>query len=130
MWVKGGIDYMGTKVIVLVSDRDDPKHGEISVLDDSRKAERLVETLLEAGFEQDRIRIFNGSELDMQITHRPVVSLLGEPGDEPEESPSQEPAEPEEAALEIEAAVEQEAEAPAEAFVQNGVRFSSLFRGA
>jgi len=47
------------KIIVLVSDRGDSKHGEVSVLDDPQKAERLVETLLEAGFEPERIRVFS-----------------------------------------------------------------------
>ena len=51
---------MSEKIIVLVSDRGDSKHGEVSVLDDPQKAERLVETLLEAGFEPERIRVFTG----------------------------------------------------------------------
>ncbi|MFQ6019439.1 MAG: hypothetical protein ACE5KW_01640 [Dehalococcoidia bacterium] len=67
---------MQTKVIILVADKDDDKHGEISVLDDAKKAEQLVETLLEAGFEEERIRVFKGDELDMQITHRPMVTLV------------------------------------------------------
>ena len=45
------------KIIVLVSDKGDSKHGEISVLNDPQKAERLVETLLEAGFEAERIKV-------------------------------------------------------------------------
>jgi len=69
---------MGTRYIVLVNDRDDPKHGEVTVLDDAKKAERLVETLLEAGFDTERFRVFTGTEMDMQVHHRPVVSLLGE----------------------------------------------------
>ena len=69
---------MDEKIIVLVSDKDDSKHGEISVLDDPQKAERLVETLLEAGFDQDRIRVFNGRSSDFEVTHRPVVALVDE----------------------------------------------------
>jgi hypothetical protein len=64
------------KIIVLVCDRGDSKHGEITVLDDPQKAERLVETLLEAGFEQDRIRVFAGRTSEFQISHRPVVALV------------------------------------------------------
>ena len=45
---------MTTKFIVLVADRDDPKHGEIVVGDTTAEAERLVETLLEAGFCRER----------------------------------------------------------------------------
>lgn len=69
---------MGEKVIVLVTDRGDSKHGEISILDDSQKAERLVETLLEAGFEQDRIHVYTGRASEFQISHRPVVALVDE----------------------------------------------------
>ena len=69
---------MDEKIIVLVSDKDDSKHGEISVLDDPQKAERLVETLLETGFDQNRIRVFNGRSSDFEVTHRPVVALVDE----------------------------------------------------
>ncbi len=67
---------MTAKVIILVTDKDDDKHGEISVVDNMGKAERLVETLIEAGFEQERIRVFSGSELEIQVMQRPVVSLM------------------------------------------------------
>jgi hypothetical protein len=66
------------KIIVLVSDKGDSKHGEISVMDDPRKAEKLVETLLEAGFEQERIHVFAGRESDFQVSQRPIVALVGE----------------------------------------------------
>ncbi len=122
---------MAGKMIVLVADRDDPRHGEVTVLADGRKAERLVETLLEAGFERERIRIFSGAELDVQVTQRPVVSLVA---DGAAGSPDADEAEAEEAiaAQEETAGSEEEEEekAPAEAVVQNGVRFSSLFRSA
>ncbi|MCH7835370.1 MAG: hypothetical protein IH864_00715 [Chloroflexi bacterium] len=64
------------KIIVLVCDKDDSKHGEITIMDDPQKAERLVETLLEAGFEKDRIRVFAGRTSEFQISHRPVVALV------------------------------------------------------
>ena len=67
---------MDETIIVLVSDKNDSKHGEISVLDDPQKAERLVETLLEAGFDESRIRVFNGRSSEFQISHRPVVALV------------------------------------------------------
>ncbi len=75
------------KIIVLVSDGDDSKHGEISVLDDPRKAEQLVETLLEAGFEQERIRVFTGKSGEFQVSHRPVVALTAD-GEEGELQPA------------------------------------------
>ncbi len=67
---------MTETIIVLVSDKDDSKHGEISILDDPQKAERLVETLLEAGFDESRIRVFNGRSSEFQVNHRPVVALV------------------------------------------------------
>lgn len=54
---------MDNKVIVLVADPGDPKHGEIVVLDTTAEAERLVETFLEAGYERERIRVFAGAEM-------------------------------------------------------------------
>ena len=123
---------MASKILVLVTDRDDSKHGEITVLDDPRKAERLVETLIEAGFERERVRIFNGAEMDIQVSHRPVVSLLGdpEPGDE-SETVAEAPVEEQEVQPILEESVDTDSEEqpePAIAYVQNGVRFSTLFR--
>jgi hypothetical protein len=66
---------MATKVIVLIEDRKDSSHGGITVLEDAAEGERLVETLLETGFEQDRIRVFFGEEIEPKITHKPVVEL-------------------------------------------------------
>lgn len=69
---------MANQIIVLVTDRGDPKHGEITVLDGTEKAERLIETLLEAGFEQERIRVFTGNDIPMKVSCRPVVEIPGE----------------------------------------------------
>lgn len=66
---------MTSKVIILVSDREDERHGEVSILDDIKKAQHLVETLIEAGFELERIRVFSGGEMEVQVTQRPVVTL-------------------------------------------------------
>ena len=135
---------MNETIIVLVSDKDDSKHGEISILDDPQKAERLVETLLEAGFDERRIRVFNGRSSEFQISHRPVVALVDgssegtrrpapesksregkadEPAADVAVAPSrnQEPPEDE---------MTEEGEAPATADNVTPVRFSSLFRSA
>src|SRR3972149_7975861 len=71
---------MSEKIIVLVTDRGDSKHGESSILDEPRKAERLVETLLEAGFEADRIKVFTGRSSEFEVNSRPVVALVGDGG--------------------------------------------------
>jgi hypothetical protein len=127
------------KIIVLVSDRGDSKHGEVSVLDDPEKAERLVETLLEAGFEPERIRVFSGRASEFEISHRPVVALMAE-GEEGEpqaraESPVEQTAPvtaTAKAAPQAEAGAEmgEEEAVAAGAEMAAPVRFSSLFRSA
>src|SRR2546425_6743732 len=64
--------------MVIVSDLDNDKHAEINVIEGVQKAARLVEALLEAGFDQARIRVFVGGEVGMQVRHRPVVALLAD----------------------------------------------------
>jgi len=123
------------KIIVLVSDKGDSRHGEVSVLDDPQKAERLVETLLEAGFEPDRIRVFAGRASEFQVSHRPVVALMAE-GEEGEPPPRPEVALAEAVPATASAEAAPEAEAGAETGEEEGaevatpVRFSSLFRSA
>ncbi len=91
---------MDSKVIVLVADPGDPKHGEIVVLDTTAEAERLVETFLEAGFERERIRVFAGAEMEAQVSQRPKVELVSAqreafgPADESPAQPDVQLAEP------------------------------------
>ena len=113
---------MADRIIVLVSERDDEKHGEISVLESPDKAARLVETLLEAGFEEQRIRVFTGREMEMQVTQRPVVALVT--GDHSTE----EAAAPEGRSADDEEHTGQE-EKQAQS-VKNDKRFSSMFRSS
>ena len=125
---------MSNRVIVMVSDLDDAKHGEISVMEGPHKAARLVETLLEAGFDQARIRVFTGDEMEMQVTHRPVVALVNgdaEAGPDEAPAPAKQPteAEAELVAANPKAKAELE-EVTATPFVKDGVRFSSQFRSA
>lgn len=141
---------MSNKVIVMVSDLDDASHGEINVLDGPEHAARFVETLLESGFEQERVRVFGGDELQMQVHHRPVVNLLTgarggrkeEAPKEEEQAPAQEPAAQQERvevasakAATVGANVASHAKSvledfAAQPFERNGVRFSSQFRPA
>ncbi len=72
---------MSQQVIVIVCEKDDPKHGEITILEGPERAERLVETLLDAGFEAERIRVFGGTEKHLQISYKPVVALAGDGDD-------------------------------------------------
>ena len=135
---------MDETIIVLVSDKDDSEHGEISILDDPQKAERLVETLLEAGFDERRIRVFNGRSSKFEVNHRPVVALVDGSSQgtrRPAVEGKSRDGKVEERAAEVEVAqsriqeppkdeMTEEAEAPATAEVAAPVRFSSLFRSA
>ena len=106
---------MTTKFIVLVADRDDPKHGEIVVVDTTAEAERLVETLLEAGFERERVRVFTGTEMEAQVSQRPKVELVERGLDEPapvDDSPAEGDVQPNEALSGAHAAEVEEENSP------------------
>lgn len=127
---------MSSQFIVLVADKGDSKHGEITVLDAAGKAVSLVETLLEAGFEQERISVFTGSGVSMTVTYRPVVALSGAGDNDPGASP--EPSDHDVGAVVAPAAAvstptDGPAQQPAEpvaasAYMRGGVTFSSQFR--
>lgn len=72
----------GQTLVLFVSDPGNSKHGEISLLDAAQEAERTIETLLEAGFEQQRIRVFSAAQVDFEISYRPVVTLLSDRSDQ------------------------------------------------
>ena len=116
--------------VVMVLDRDDPKRGAITILSTPQEAARVAETLLEAGTELERIRIFDATELSMKVEHKPVVSLGDSAYDEPpaaHEAPGVEP----EAELEPEPFVVASSDhigGEEEPLVRNGIRFSSLFK--
>jgi len=125
---------MSDSTIVMIYDAADEKRAEVSIMENPHKAARLVETLLEAGFEQERIRIFTGAEMEMQVTHRPVVALVGTevPVERQEKAidvPAESEAETEEALPRAKADL-QEVGANVTPGVKDGVRFSSLFRPA
>ena len=101
---------MTTKFTVLVADRDDPKQGEIVVVGTTAEAERLVETLLDAGLDQERVRVFTGTEMEAQVSQRPKVELVERGLDEPapaDDSPVEEEVQPVEALSEAHAALEE-----------------------
>lgn len=113
---------MDRNIIVMVVDPENPKRGEITIMDEPKEAARFAESLLLAGLEQDRIRVFAAAEVQVSVTHRPVVTLVA-PTASPQPTPSQ--------ASDGDTTGDQEAEPHTEEptpFVQNGVRFSSLFR--
>jgi hypothetical protein len=118
---------MSDSVMVIVADLDDAKHGEINVVESPQKAARLVETLLEAGFDQGRIRVFSGGEMDMRVRHRPVVAFVT--GDEATENAQEEAATEQPVASGAKAETRKDAIA-AELYQRNGQKFSAAFRPA
>ena len=120
---------MSESVMVIVADLDDAKHGEINVVESPQKAARLVETLLEAGFDQGRIRVFSGGEMDMRVRHRPVVALVT--GSEAEASVGTEAeATPEQPVASGTKADTHKQAIEAEMYQRNGQKFSTAFRPA
>ena len=71
-----GKDDQHPTVFVLVRDAADPSHGEIQEHSDSEAASREIETLLESGYEKDRIRVFS-NESEVAVNYRPVVTIAG-----------------------------------------------------
>ena len=69
---------MSTKMIVLADGKETEGTTEITVVDTAEQAERLVETLLEAGYAAQRVRIFAGIENEFVTTYRPIVSFVAE----------------------------------------------------
>lgn len=125
---------MSNEVIVLVSDPEDANHGELNTLASQEEAARLIESLLESGFEAERIRAFHATKIAMHVSHRPVVALVGGSESAPIE-PEAETAEeddPSEAKWELVAVgatakAETQREVAARPYMRDGVRFSSLF---
>jgi predicted ribonuclease YlaK len=122
---------MSSRTLVVVYEQNDEKRGEITIVENAQKAARLVETLLEAGFERERIRIFTGGEMSMQVTLRPVVALVDggsavtqASSETIEEAPKTSKAEVEAEAVLVKAAAN---DAP---LTRDGVRFSQAFRPA
>ena len=77
---------VAAKIILLVSDSTNSTFGEIIVLDETRKAESVIEALLETGFAQERVRVFTGAEINIQVTYRPLVVLASDLVDSAKES--------------------------------------------
>jgi hypothetical protein len=130
---------MAGKTVVMVLDRDDPKRGEITMLGEAREAARLAEDLIESGVEVERIRIFDATELEMRVAHKPVVSLGADDSqDQPvqaveEPMPEHEEPEPEPVAVRAGASDDESHGIDEQSFMEepltrNGVRFSSLFK--
>lgn len=128
---------MSSSVIVVVADLDNSAHGEINVVGSSEEAAQLVETLIESGYDQARVRVFAAEEFQIQVYHRPVVALTtagdAEAGDQPEAADEGEETDQKEEAPLVGAEAASSVltqEAASEPYSRNGVRFSSQFSPA
>ena len=113
-------------LVVLVDDKD-PERGESRLVDGPADVARYVETLLEAGYGQERVRVFESSEIHLEVNYRPVVSLGADSA--PAAAPTSAPPEADESV--DDEVGEQQADGADSAEAQgmrNGVRFSELFR--
>jgi len=115
---------MTAQFVVLLTDESESDRGEIKVLTSAGDVARYVEVLLESGVAQERIRVFHGAEVGLEVSYRPVVSLSA--SHEKTTVQSKEPI-PGEDTGEGEAVPGEDegAEVPG---MRNGVRFSELFR--
>lgn len=129
---------MSSTVIVVVTDLDNSAHGEINVLGSQEEAAQLVETLIESGYDQTRVRAFAADEFEIRVHHKPVVALtsaLTEAGetDQAENGAASEGADQKKVAqtLNAKSAVPPVmAESASEPYSRDGVRFSSQFSPA
>jgi len=114
--------------MVLLTDEKDAARGEVRWLDSAAAVAHYVETLLEGGFRSECIRVFHATEIALEVSYRPVVSLAAsndEPRDAPAARDQPEGEDPDPSAGEQADDGELEEEAQG---VRNGVRFSELFR--
>ena len=109
---------MADEFLVFLADEEAPERGDISFFSDATEAASHAESLLEAGYDQSRIRVFNSREMDVHVTHRPVVSFADGSDNGASlvsEAPEGTPADDDEGEGEV-------------AGVKDGVRLSSLFK--
>jgi hypothetical protein len=117
---------MSAHVIVIVSDLDDAKHGEINMVESIPQALTLIETLLGAGFDQTRIRVFEGAEMDMRVRERPLVTLVADgTGELP---PGADEGVDESAVRFTARAATHKEEIAVEPYTKDGMRFRAAFR--
>ncbi|HET9477428.1 MAG TPA: hypothetical protein VFP63_08065 [Dehalococcoidia bacterium] len=67
---------MTSKTMVVLLQENSDTRGEINWFDYAQDAERFIESLLDAGFERQSIRVMEGQDMDVLITQKPMVTLL------------------------------------------------------
>lgn len=73
-WTGEAAEARSKSVIVFVTEVANPARGEVTEFGDAEEASQEIETLLESGYEKDRIRVFM-NESEVAVAYRPVVTL-------------------------------------------------------
>lgn len=63
------------RVVVIAFQEGTDHCGEAHLFDDLQAAGRFVETLVEGGLDEQRLSVFNCTQLGVELTYRPVVHL-------------------------------------------------------
>ena len=63
------------RVVVIAFQEGTDNCGEAHLFDDLQVAGRFVEALVEGGLDEQRLSVFNCTQLDVELTYRPVVHL-------------------------------------------------------
>lgn len=66
---------MTAQFMVLLTEEGDATRGEVKFLSSPNDVANYIEVLLEAGHAREKIRVFQGEEVGVEISYRPVVSL-------------------------------------------------------
>jgi hypothetical protein len=70
------------RTIVVAFQEGTDDRGEAHLFEDLQAAGRFVETLVEEGLDQERLAVFNCTQLNIHLTYRAVVHLKGNEGQE------------------------------------------------
>src|SRR5574342_476751 len=66
---------MTAQFMVLLTEDGDATRGEVKFLGSPNDVANYIEVLLEAGHAREKVRVFQGEEIGVEISYRPVVSL-------------------------------------------------------
>ena len=64
-----------SRVVVVALDEDAGDRGKAHLFEDLQSAGRFVEILVEDGLDQERLAVFNCTQVDVQLTYHAVVHL-------------------------------------------------------
>ncbi len=69
-------DQQTDSFMVIVADTDEETSGDIAFFGSAEESAAHVESLLEAGYQQERIGVFGIEKLTTHVRHRPVVTIV------------------------------------------------------